>query len=85
MKLPEPVAAQHRFRHPQKTMPDWSVWQPTAVKDRQPSTIDSMGYQVEYRNLYSEAQVKELLAQADKECRESMERLVNNIVADRRW
>jgi len=49
----EPVAAQHRFRHPQKTMPDWSVWQPCGVSDRLPWRIDSQGYEVEYRSLYN--------------------------------
>lgn len=61
MKMPEPVAAQHRFRHPQKTMPDWSVWQPTEVRDRKPWSIDSMGYEVEYRELFTEAQLREAL------------------------
>ena len=49
----EPVAAQHRFRHPQKTMPDWSPWQPTTVANRPSWDIDSQGYEVEYRNLYT--------------------------------
>lgn len=65
MKLPEPVAAQHRFRHPPKAMPDWSVWQPTEVRDRKPWSIDSIGYEVEYRNLYTEAQLREALAQQE--------------------
>lgn len=50
----EPVAAQRRFRHPQKTMPDWAPWQPCRVDMRQENwSIDSMGYEVEYRNLYA--------------------------------
>jgi hypothetical protein len=49
----EPVAAQQRFRHPQKTMPDWSVWQPCGVSDMSPWRIDSQGYEVEYRSLYT--------------------------------
>lgn len=49
----EPVTAQHRFRHPQKTMPDWSVWQPAAIADRPSYCIDSQGYEVEYRLLYT--------------------------------
>lgn len=53
----EPVAAQHRFRHPQKTMPDWSIWQICTPSDRPASTIDSVGYQVEYRALYTAAQL----------------------------
>jgi hypothetical protein len=52
----EPVAAQHRFRHPQKTMPDWSPWQPCKVADRPAYALDSQGYQVEYRALYTHPQ-----------------------------
>lgn len=47
------VAAQHRFRHPQKGIPDWSSWQPEEVNYKRLShEIDSQGYQVEYRLLY---------------------------------
>ena len=53
LKAQKPVAAQHRFRHPQKTMPDWSAWQPTAIADRPAWEIDSQGYEVEYRELYA--------------------------------
>ena len=49
----ESVAAQHRFRHPQKTMPDWSPWQLCEVRSRPAWEIDSQGYEVEYRNLYT--------------------------------
>jgi hypothetical protein len=49
----EPVAAQHRFRHPEKTMPDWSKWQECKVSNRPAWEIDSQGYEVEYRNLYT--------------------------------
>jgi hypothetical protein len=50
----EPVSAQHRFRHPQKGMPGWSVWQPAEVTSRRPTwEIDSQGYEVEYRLLYT--------------------------------
>ena len=50
----EPVAAQHRFRHPQKTMPDWSAWQPCKIKHGRPAwEFDSQGYEVEYRELYT--------------------------------
>lgn len=52
----EPVAAQQRFRHPQKTMPDWSPWQPCKVVDRPAWQIDSQGYEVEYRDLYTPPQ-----------------------------
>ena len=49
----EPVAAQHRFRHPQKGCPDWSVWQPCEVRNRPAWDLDSQGYEVEYRALYT--------------------------------
>lgn len=50
----EPVAAQVRFRRPEKGMPDWSVWQQTTIKPKQPAwSIDSAGYEVEYRLLYT--------------------------------
>lgn len=52
----EPVTAQHRFRHPQKTMPDWSVWQPCKVAKRPAWEIDSQGYEVEYMPLYTQPQ-----------------------------
>lgn len=49
----KPVAAQVRYRHPQKTMPDWSPWQPAEVDMNRPSySVDSVGYEVEYRVLY---------------------------------
>ncbi len=52
----EPVAAQQRFRHPQKTAPDWSIWQPAEVDKTRPSwEVDSQGYEVEYRLLYTSA------------------------------
>lgn len=51
----EPVAAQHRFRHPQKTMPGWSAWQPTSIDSTRPAnTVDSQGWEVEYRELYAQ-------------------------------
>lgn len=53
MEKQEPVAAQHRFRHPQKTMPNWSIWQPCAISNRPAWAIDSQGYEVEYRPLYA--------------------------------
>ncbi len=49
----EPVAAQHRFRHPQKNMPDWSPWQPASIADRPAWQVDSLGFEVEYRLLYT--------------------------------
>lgn len=49
-----PVSAQVRFRRPEKGMPDWSVWQQTTIKPEQPAwSIDSVGYEVEYRLLYT--------------------------------
>lgn len=63
IKAQEPVAARVRFRHPQKTMPDWSVWQQTKVKPNAPAwTIDGAGYEVEYQPLYA-APVSEAKAQ----------------------
>lgn len=50
---PEPVAAQQRFRHPQKSMPDWSAWQHCAVSNRPSWCVDLQGYEVEYRPLYT--------------------------------
>lgn len=52
-----PVAAQHRFRHPQKSLPDWSVWQPAEITLDRPSwEIDGHGFEVEYRLLYDAPQ-----------------------------
>lgn len=52
-----PVAAQLRFRRPQKGHSDWSPWQPSKiVLDRPPHFIDTQGYQVEYRLLYTHPQ-----------------------------
>jgi hypothetical protein len=49
----KPVAAQHRFRHPQKTMPDWSKWQESEIDlGRKSYEVDSQGCEVEYRLLY---------------------------------
>lgn len=51
------VSAQVRFRRPEKGMPDWSVWQQTAIKPNMPAwSIDSAGYEVEYRLLYTTPQ-----------------------------
>jgi hypothetical protein len=63
----EPVAAQHRFRHPQKTMPDWGAWMPCSVKDRASWEIDSQGYEVEYRALYTTPQRREWVGLTDEE------------------
>lgn len=52
----EPVAAQHRFRRPERGAPDWSVWQPCKVAQRPAWEIDSQGYEVEYRALYTAPQ-----------------------------
>ena len=80
----EPVTAQFRFRHPQKTMPDWAPWQPCKVDMRRGNwTIDSMGYEVEYRNLYA-APVPQLDV---RELVEALESFVNVYGKDdvRRW
>ena len=64
----EPVAAQHRFRHPQKTMPDWSAWQPCKIKHGRPAwEFDSQGYEVEYRELYTSPQAKPWVGLTDEE------------------
>ena len=64
----EPVAAQHRFRHPQKTMPDWSAWQPCKIKHGRPAwEFDSQGYEVEYRELYTSPQAKQWVGLTDEE------------------
>jgi hypothetical protein len=53
----EPVAAQVRFRRPEKGTPDWSPWQPAAVSLSHPAwTVDSVGWEVEYRLLYTTPQ-----------------------------
>lgn len=53
----EAVSAQVRFRRPEKGMPDWSVWQQTSIKPNVPAwSIDSAGYEVEYRLLYTAPQ-----------------------------
>lgn len=50
----QPVAAQIRYRHLQKNMPDWSIWQMAPIDTEKPDWwIDSVGYQVEYRLLYT--------------------------------
>lgn len=58
----EPVAAQHRFRHPQKTEPDWSPWQQCDVRNRPPYEIDTQGWEVEYRPLYTAPQKQQPVA-----------------------
>ena len=64
----EPVAAQHRFRHPQKTMPDWSAWQPCKIKHGRPAwEFDSQGYEVEYRELYTSPPSKPWVGLTDEE------------------
>lgn len=62
-----PVAAQHRFRHPQKGTPDWSVWQPCSVSNRPAWEIDSQGYEVEYRALYATPPRREWVGLTDEE------------------
>ena len=50
---PEPVLAQHRFRHPRKGSPNWGEWHECSVRNRPAWEIDSQGYEVEYRPLYT--------------------------------
>lgn len=53
----EAVSAQVRFRRPEKGRPGWSVWQQTSIKPNMPAwSIDSVGYEVEYRLLYTTPQ-----------------------------
>ena len=49
-----PVAAQARFRRPEKGTPDWSPWQPAAVRCSHPTYyVDTQGWETEYRLLYT--------------------------------
>jgi hypothetical protein len=50
---PEPELAQHRFRHPRKGSPNWGEWHECSVRNRPAWEIDSQGYEVEYRPLYT--------------------------------
>jgi hypothetical protein len=50
---PEPVLAQHRFRHPKKGSQNWGKWHECDVRNRPACEIDSQGYEVEYRPLYT--------------------------------
>jgi hypothetical protein len=50
---PEPVLAQHRFRRPQKGSPNWGKWHECSVRNRPAWEIDSQGFEVEYRLLYT--------------------------------
>ena len=71
----KPVTAQHRFRypqnarflfrHPEKTIPDWSEWQECKVSNRPAWEIDSRGYEVEYRNLYTAPPERQPLTYAE--------------------
>ena len=78
----EPVAAQHRFRHPQKIMPDWSVRQPCKINNKRPAhEIDSQGYQVEYRALYTAPQPRRRLTdeEIDNTTRKQVDCLLDHI------
>lgn len=84
----EPVAAQHRFRHPQKTMPDWSLWQHCEIRNRPSWAIDSQGYEVEYRTLYplppnAAARTAELEARCAE--LESVMKHVRNVMPNEKW
>lgn len=68
------MAAQHRFRHPQKTMPDWSAWEPCDIKHGRPAwEFDSQGYEVEYRELYTSPQAKPWVGLTDEEISKTFE------------
>lgn len=55
-----PVSAQVRYRRPEKGQPDWSVWQPAPIMLNRPyGEIDSRGWEVEYRLLYTTPQPAE--------------------------
>ena len=78
----EPVAAQHRFRHPEKGTPDWSVWQPCKINNKRPAhEIDSQGYQVEYRALYTAPQPRRRLTdeEIDNTTRKQVDDLLDHI------
>lgn len=74
----EAVSAQVRFRRPEKGMPDWSVWQQTSIKPHMPAwSIDSAGYEVEYRLLYTTPQPSAgvVMQRDQKALRERIEQL----------
>ena len=77
----EPVAAQHRFRHSQKGTPDWSVWQPCKVAQRPAWEVDSQGYEVEYRALYTAPQPRRRLTdeEIDNTTRKQVDDLLDHI------
>lgn len=53
----DPVSTQVRYRRPEKGQPDWSVWQPAPIMLNRPyGEIDSQGWEVEYRLLYTTPQ-----------------------------
>lgn len=54
LQAAEPVAAQVRYRRPEKGLPSWSVWQPSKVDETKPKYhFDEQGWEVEYRLLYT--------------------------------
>lgn len=53
----DPVSAQVRYRRPEKGLLDWSVWQSAPIMLNRPyGEIDSRGWEVEYRLLYTTPQ-----------------------------
>ena len=53
MEKQEPVAAQQRFQRQQEMMAVWLPWQTTALRKGRPArTVDALGLNVEYRELY---------------------------------
>ena len=71
---PEPVAAQHRFRFPRSSTlwarkigsPDWGRWHECKVANRPAWEIDSQGWEVQYRPLYTAPPDIEALRREDE-------------------
>ena len=54
MEKQEPVAAQQRFQRQQEMMAVWQPWQTTELRKGRPArTVDVLGLNVEYRELYA--------------------------------
>ena len=54
MERQEPVTAQQRFQRQQEMMAVWLPWQTTELRKGRPArTVDVLGLNVEYRELYA--------------------------------
>ena len=54
MEKQEPVTAQQRFQRQQEMMAVWLPWQTTELREGRPArTVDVLGLNVEYRELYA--------------------------------